>query len=552
VTVSLLEILAAARAHAAPLAAESAGYLLLAVADHVVAAPRVVTADEVELMPDGGVRLRARRGIAADTGVEPGLRRLLAHTLEVSSSVGPALRRAALRSEEAGLPALVRELETALIPVNRSAAKRALSRLYRETERAKSTGKLAALINAEAAKVVAAPVVVAPVVVAPVVVAPVVVAPVVVAEPVAEPIAVAADYPEPSPSPLLQPVVEAAPLPLVQPAPARAPKRAVAQPVVELTLTPEPRLAVGEPAFTKPEPVVQRAKERGSSTPRLGTLVTLQTLPGEEGERTERAPAVVLDDEPELDLSIDVELEPDVAVAAPPAAVAQPLAAVAQPPVAVAAPLAADAQPLVDPEPSCMPDVLTAMLELHTGVDADEAPTRIRDVVTELRAAPAAAPIEAAIEIALETALEPESALELESALEPESAPAPQLTPEPELVQDTWLTNSSLSGVATAPVIFESERVAPEVHDALTWNPGPVAPAASLAPLPPALVICAPEPEPSPYAPAVLPTRTSDVSELLDSFYVSSAAEERDLRSALKGMAGLELTPMPHPYVKES
>ena len=34
VTVSLLEILGAARVHVAPLAAESAGYLLLAVADH--------------------------------------------------------------------------------------------------------------------------------------------------------------------------------------------------------------------------------------------------------------------------------------------------------------------------------------------------------------------------------------------------------------------------------------------------------------------------------------------------------------------------------------
>jgi hypothetical protein len=122
------------------------------------------------------------------------------------------------------------------------------------------------------------------------------------------------------------------------------------------------------------------------------------------------------------------------------------------------------------------------------------------------------------------------------------------LTPEPELVDDAWLTHSSLSGVISAPVIFRSELAAPEVHDALTWNPGPVAPA---APLPPALVIAEPLPEPSPYAPAVLPARTSDVSELLDSFYVSDAAEERDLRSALKGMAGLELTPMPHPYVEE-
>src|SRR4029079_9600474 len=96
-----------------------------------------------------------------------------------------------------------------------------------------------------------------------------------------------ADFPDPSSLPL--PLVVADPTP----PPARALPKA---PPVELTLTPEPLLAVGEAAFTKPEPVVLRAKERGSSTPRLGTLVTAQTLPGEESELTERAPTV---DEPE-------------------------------------------------------------------------------------------------------------------------------------------------------------------------------------------------------------------------------------------------------------
>jgi hypothetical protein len=526
VTVSLLEILAAARAHAAPLAAESAGYLLLAVADHVVAAPRVATADDVELTPDGCVRLRARRAGGSDVGVEPAIRRLLARTLEVSSSVGPALRRAAERREEAGLPALVRELETALIPVNRAAAKRALSRLHRETERAKSAGKLDALLDAELASVAvaapspsaapvtapapaAAPVTAAPAsvaapapVAAPVTAAPVAapsVAPVVSAPPVVatlDPIALLAQYSEPSPL-SVPPVVAAPRLPAVVATATRAPAPRVAVPAPEFT--PEPLLAVGEQAFTKPEPVVQRARERGSATPRLGTLVTLQTLPGEEGERTERAPAVSADEpEPELDLSIDVELE------------ASPL-----PTPVLAAP-----QPLLDPEPSRLPDVLTAMVALHAGIDADEAPTRIRDVVTELRVVPA----------------------------------SPQVTPEPSLVEDAWLTQSSLEGVvSSAPIFptFESERVDPAIHEALTWDPGPVVAAtASPGSLPPGLLIVEPAPEPSPYAPAVLPSRTSDVSELLDSFYVSDAAEERELRSALKGMAGLELTPMPHPYVR--
>lgn len=485
-TVSLLEILAAARAHAAPLAAESAGYLLLAVTDHVALAPRAVSADEVELLADGNVRLRARRGVAADAGVEQVLRQLLARTLEVSSSVGPALRRAAQRSEEAGLPGLVRELETALIPVNRSAAKRALSRLHRETERAKSSGKLGRLVEAEAAQ--------APVVAAPVVAPPVV-------EVVADSIALAADYSEPTPVAL--PV--AASLPAVVAAPSRPAAKPVAPSLPELTLTPEPRIAVGEPALTKPEPVVLRAKERGSSTPRLGTLVTLQTLPGEEAELTERAPAVV-DDEAELDLSIDVELEPEMEAA-------QPLAAHVP-------------QPLLDPEPSRMPDVLTAMVQLHAGVDADEAPTRIRDVVTELRAAPA--PV---------VAVAPAPVADLTPSPSAEVTPAPA-APQVEPIE------------TPAPQLFVSELADPALHEALTWNPGPVA-EVQLQELPPALLIAEPEPELSPYAPAVLPARQSDVSELLDSFYVSDAAEERELRSALKGMAGLDLTPMPHPYVEE-
>ena len=451
-TVSLLEVLAAARAHAAPLAAESAGYLLLAVADHVVSSPRALSADEVELMPDGSVRLRPRRGAApADENCERAVRALLARLLEVSSSVGPALRRAAERRDDVGLTALVRELENALIPVNRSAAKRALTRAHREVARARDAGKLEAWLKPEIAAEPAAPRVAAPAtrssepVAAPV-----------ASEPLAvEAIDVAADFPEASP--VQMPLVVAVPTP----APARVVRQA---PPVELTLTPEPRLAVGEPAFTKPEPVVLRAKERGSSTPRLGTLVTAQTLPGEEAELTERAPAVDEEtDSPDLSIDVDVDVEVDL----------EAEASEADTPVAVAA---ATPQPLVDPEPSCMPDVLAAMAELHTGIDADEAPTRIRDVVTELYVS------------------EP-----VVREAEPPAAPPPALTPEPQIVDDAWLTQSSLEGVVVEPKIFESEQVDPALHDAVTWNPGPVAP----APVAPVLVTSvATEPvaeEPSPH-----------------------------------------------------
>lgn len=537
-TVSLQEIFAAARAHAAPLAAESAGYLLLAVADSVAVAPREVRAADVELSQDGSVRLcPSRSGSGGEGNPESAVRRLLEQALSVSSSVGPALRRAAAKRDSVGLQQLVRELEAALIPVNRSAARRALARVYRETDRARARGKLVLASDDEQDDPLAAPGA------APLpVMAPIVAASMPVAAPPDEVVAFAADFPEPGtvePPRATQAVIAAPPtLTLSPPVPAAAP----ALETLEAELTPEPLIAKGEPAVTKPEPVVERKRARNGHTPQLGTVITAQTLPGEEAELTERAPPVLPDEDEALDIIIDVE-EPS-----------------AEAPSAEEPGAALTPQALVDPEPSRMPDVVMAMMALHTGVDADEAPTRIRDVVTAPR------------ELAL-------------------------LTPEPEQVDDAWLTQSSLDGVvsvenvpepepellverlpAVEPLVdaienfepvatveplaviedpgpsvhpFESELTDPVVHNALTWDPGPVI-SSSMLQFAPALLIAAPEPEPSPYAPAVLPVRQSEVSELLDSFYVSDAPEERELRGALKEMAGLEPTPMAHPLVRNS
>jgi hypothetical protein len=147
--------------------------------------------------------------------------------------------------------------------------------------------------------------------------------------------------------------------------------------------------------------------------------------------------------------------------------------------------------------------------------------------------------------------LTPAPVAELTPAPVAELTPAPvaELTPAP-VAELTPAPVAPVVEPIEAPRLFVSEQADPALHEALTWNPGPVAPL-QLQALPPALLIAEPEPELSPYAPAVLPARQSDVSELLDSFYVSGAAEERELRSTLKGMAGLDLTPMPQPYVEE-
>jgi hypothetical protein len=140
-SVTLSEVKRAAKAHRAPLAGESAGYLVLAIADQVLSAPRLFETSDIQLTEDGGLRVLSGRA-SSDTDAELGLRRALDALLLVASSGSAALTRASRRTSPVGLSALVRELEAALIPVNRAAARRALARLHRETARAMSSGTL--------------------------------------------------------------------------------------------------------------------------------------------------------------------------------------------------------------------------------------------------------------------------------------------------------------------------------------------------------------------------------------------------------------------------
>jgi hypothetical protein len=117
------------------------GYLVLGAADQVASAPRSVGAEDLVLSDDGVVRVTGGRAARAEDA-ERDLRSVLDALLFCASSASPGLLRASRRPPGVGLEALVRELETALIPVNRSAAKRALARLQRETLRALETGRI--------------------------------------------------------------------------------------------------------------------------------------------------------------------------------------------------------------------------------------------------------------------------------------------------------------------------------------------------------------------------------------------------------------------------
>lgn len=141
---SLLTVWRAARARAVPFAGESAGYVVLLACEELALSPRRVELANLSLNPDGGVRTLGREPVA-EAQTEAELRSLLGELLQVASSPGVGLLRAASREPSGSLRAFAVELQKALIPVNRAAARRALSRLCRETVRACENGKLAPL-----------------------------------------------------------------------------------------------------------------------------------------------------------------------------------------------------------------------------------------------------------------------------------------------------------------------------------------------------------------------------------------------------------------------
>jgi hypothetical protein len=267
VTVSLSEVLAGAEAQAVPLSAECAGYLVLAAADQAALSPRRVQAGEVCLLDDGAVRLLG--GVPADDATAEGdLRELLGGLLSSASSTTAGLVRARRRAAGAGVGALLRELERALIPVNRAAARRALARLARETVRAKDEGRL---MPAPAAPPVVASAPVAP---PPVAVAPL---PVAVAAAVVMPAAVTVPPEEGETRP--EPVV------------VRASQRPPAMP---------------EPLSVVPPPVRDLAPT--GTTPVLGTVLA-PTLVADEPRLSVAELAQALADTPDPDdLELDVEV----------------------------------------------------------------------------------------------------------------------------------------------------------------------------------------------------------------------------------------------------
>ena len=343
-SVTLSEVKRAARAHRAPLAGESAGYLVLAIADQVLQAPRLVQAADVQLTEEGALRVVSGHA-SSDVDAELSLRRALDQLLLVASSGSAALTRASRRTAPLGLSSLVRELEAALIPVNRAAARRALARVHRETARALESGTL----PEEPAEDVA---------------------------PIALPVPVPTS-------------VVAAPTP----AAAREP-----QPKTELAPEPEPDHET--PALAAPAmPALGESHLNGvvsalcDELPLPPQFVESEPLTSALPVRELPVPVVASAPEPEFLLEIDVELESEGEAvdssAAPTVMRAVPVA-----PVALSAPDANSEQPLLDlpleartqPEPVILRKALKPLLDLLPEPELErmpETPT-LGSLVTQL------------------------------------------------------------------------------------------------------------------------------------------------------------------------
>lgn len=133
--ITLDSVIGAARLRRAAVTGEVAGYVALLALQQVANAPCAIDPESIVLTDAGDILVRPL-GFATAHELEAALRGLLAALVALCPSAAPAIKSAAERSAGGGLLALESELLTALVPINHAASRRALARLYRETQRA--------------------------------------------------------------------------------------------------------------------------------------------------------------------------------------------------------------------------------------------------------------------------------------------------------------------------------------------------------------------------------------------------------------------------------
>ncbi|MFO0758792.1 MAG: hypothetical protein U0359_20035 [Byssovorax sp.] len=156
---TLDEVFAAASIKAASLVPETSGYLALAIGDAGSRLPLALDERAVLLTTEGTVTLNRRGEVVSPRVAARAMRDMLGRLLAVSVGTMPGLAGAARPRDESdrGVDGVIEEIEAALIPVNRAAARRALARLSRETLKAKEAGRLKVRPAAKTAPPKAAP-----------------------------------------------------------------------------------------------------------------------------------------------------------------------------------------------------------------------------------------------------------------------------------------------------------------------------------------------------------------------------------------------------------
>lgn len=140
--VSLDDVMAAADRGLAPIGPELAGFVVLETAQRLRELGGVLDASRLAIGTTGHVALTAPPGRGDEELAVARLRELLGSLLAVATSSTPALRQCARRRDHHALATLCRELEGALIPLNRAASRRAVARLARATLEAIDSGRL--------------------------------------------------------------------------------------------------------------------------------------------------------------------------------------------------------------------------------------------------------------------------------------------------------------------------------------------------------------------------------------------------------------------------
>lgn len=141
--VSLEDVMIAAERNFAPMGPELAGFVVFEAALKLrEVGGGVLDPSNLAIGTGGHVALTAQPKRGDEVAATRTLRTMLGSLLEVCTSSTPALRQCAKRKEALPLGALLRELEGALIPLNRAASRRAVARVARATLEAIEDGRL--------------------------------------------------------------------------------------------------------------------------------------------------------------------------------------------------------------------------------------------------------------------------------------------------------------------------------------------------------------------------------------------------------------------------